>query len=303
MSMVLKNRRAITFLEIVVAVAILAVAMIPMFGLMSRGAVESDRNASQAFAINKATEVLNTLLDNVPFAAIRQGNPGYIRSDDISKLDRYSNYPDAWAQRMVGLMFPGTSREGAGWVCRGVVSDARGIHYLVHLKVEDVPSVQQAQRPETQKIGSAFPDGAPLPFSQVNEVTFSFLRNPSILSDGDWLVDYATDINEPGKPLTEAELSPNAVAEAPGNIYLDQSGDGSSTGADGFVDPTAARYTARMITSKVPYQAPDDQAHVPVKKLLVQIQWNLDQRYFATPETSEGQVQRIHLMTIKGGID
>lgn len=303
MGMLFKSRRAITFLEIVIAVAILAVAMIPMFGLMSRGAVESDRNASQAFAISKATEVLNTLLDNVPFVAIRQGNPGYIKADDISKLDRYKDYTDTWAQRMVGLMFPGTSREGAGWVCRGVVSDARGIHYLVHLKVEDVPSVQQSQRPETKKIGSNFPDGAPSTFNEVNEITFSFLRNPSMLSDGNWLVDYAGDVSEPGKPLTEAELSPNGVAEAPGNIYLDQSGDGSSAGANGFVDPTAARYTARMVTSKVPYQAPDDQAHVPMKKLLVQVQWNLDQRYFATPETSEGQVQRVHLMTIKGDID
>ena len=301
--MVFKNRRAITFLEIVIAVAILAVAMIPMFGLMSRGTVESDRNASQAFAINKATEVLNTLLDNVPFVAIRQGNPGYIKVDDISKLDRYSSYTDAWAQRMIGLMFPGTTREGAGWVCRGVVPDARGIHYLVHLKVEDVASVQRAQRPETQKIGSAFPDSAPVNFNQVDEVTFSFLRNPSMLSDGNWLVDYATDVSESGKPLTEAELSPNGIAEAPGNIYLDQSGDGSPIGPDGFVDPTAARYTARMVTNKMPYQAPDDQAHVPMKKLLVQVQWNLDQRYFATPETSEGQVQRIHLMTIKGDID
>jgi hypothetical protein len=40
-----------------------------------------------------------------------------------------------------------------------------------------------------------------------------------------------------------------------------------------------------------------------MKKLLVQVQWNLEQKYFKTPEESKGRVQRVHLMTIKGDID
>ena len=298
------NRKAITFLEIVIAVTILAIAMIPLFGLMSRGAVETDRNASQAFAINKAAEILDTMLDTVPFAAIRQGNPGFIKVDDISSIDRYSNFTQDWARRVVPMMFPGSAAEGAGWPCRGIVTDSRGIHYLVHMKVEDVTStIGAGQRPETMNIGSGFPSAQPNDFSQVSDMTFSFLNNPAALTDGTWIVDYASDINEAGKPLTEIELDAGSgVAQAPGNIYLDQV-PAAQAGGNGFLDPVASRFTARMIAPKVPYSAPEDQSYVPMKRLIVQIQWNLNQRYYSQPETDEGQVQRIHLMTLKGNID
>jgi hypothetical protein len=58
-----------------------------------------------------------------------------------------------------------------------------------------------------------------------------------------------------------------------------------------------------MITSKVPYDASEQFAWCTMKKILVQVQWNLDQKFFKTPETNEGRVQRVHLMTLKGDID
>jgi len=102
--MVLKNRRAVTFIEIVIAVGILAVAMIPLFGLISRQTVDTDRNASQAFAMNKASEILNTLLDNVPFAALRQGNPGFIRVDDLAGKSKFRRFNEDWARKMVPVL-------------------------------------------------------------------------------------------------------------------------------------------------------------------------------------------------------
>ena len=69
------KKKAITFLEILIAAVVMAIAMIPVFGMLSRQTVETDKNVTQAFAINKATEILNFLLDNVSIVAIREGNP------------------------------------------------------------------------------------------------------------------------------------------------------------------------------------------------------------------------------------
>ncbi len=298
------NRKAVTFLEIVIAVAILAIALIPLFGLMSRSTVETDRNASQAFAMSKASEVLNTLLDNVPFAAIRQGNPGFIKTDDLQTRARFKKFNDGWAKKLVPMLFQGSQKESGGWVCRGVISDSRGINYLVHLRVEDVISEIKLPRSERIQIGTSFPGGAPSDFPETGELSFRFLRNPGLLSDGGWYQDYTDDKNEAGKPYSEFDLaSGKGVAESPVNLYLDQGMESLGANSPRFIDPTAERYTAKMVSEKVPYDASDKFAWCSMKKLLVQVQWNLDQQYFKTPETTEGRVQRLHLMTIKADID
>lgn len=302
--MFLPDRRAVTFIEIVVAVAILAVAMIPLFSLISRQTVETDKNAAQAFAINKATEVLNTILDNVPFAALRQGNPGYIKVDDISKVARFAKYNDNWAKKIVPVLFQGSQKEAAGYPCRGIVTDARGIHYLVHLRVEDIPSEKKPQKPERIQVGQAFPDGNPKDFSSSSELSFAFLRNPAIISDGSWLQDYAEDPADTSKPFSELDIGQGkGISEAPGNVYLDQGMEGFDANAPRFLNPTAERYTPKMVTEKTVYDAGEKFAWCSMKKLVIQVQWNLDQRYFSKPEEKAGKIQRIHLMTIKGDID
>ncbi|HAE39263.1 MAG TPA: hypothetical protein DCG57_11585 [Candidatus Riflebacteria bacterium] len=300
--MAFTNRRAVTFIEIVIAVGILAVAMIPLFGLMSRQTVDTDRNASQAFAMNKASEILNAILDNVPFAALRQGNPGFIKVDDIATRAKYQRYNEDWARKMVPVLFPGSDNQSAGWPCRGVFTDSRGISYLVHLRVEDVTSEQKPPRPERVKIGPSFPAGSPTSFAETREMTFAFLRNPAILSDGSWLQEYSRDPAQ--RPYAEVDLgSGRGVAESPNDIYRDEGMEGASADEPRYLDPTAERYTTKMVTEKVPYDVSDKYGWCVMKKLLVQVQWNLDQRYFNNPEATEGRVQRIHLMTIKGDID
>ncbi|MBU1108098.1 MAG: hypothetical protein KKB51_15610 [Candidatus Riflebacteria bacterium] len=300
--MVFLNRKAVTFIEIVIAVGILAVAMIPLFGLMSRQTVETDRNASQAFAMNKASEILNTILDNVPFAALRQGNPGFIKVDDLAAKTKYKRYNDAWALKILPVLFQGSEKQGAGWPCSGIFTDSRGIHYLVHLRVEDVFSEQKPPRPERTKIGAGFPAGAPNRFAETSELTFAYLRNPAIFSAGDWLQEYSRDPAQ--SPYAEVDLgSSRGVAESPQNVYQDEGMEGSGPDDPRYTDPTAERYTTKMVTEKVPYDTGDKYAWCVMKKLLIQVQWNLDQRYFENPEATDGRVQRIHLMTIKGDID
>ena len=129
------KKKALTFLEILIAATVMVVAMIPIFGMLSRQTVETDKNASQAFAINKATGVLNTLLDNVSFVAIREGNPGYLRVDELPKLEKYSDLDSDWVKKMSSILFNHTNHESNGYKCRGTVTDSKGIKYLIHLIV------------------------------------------------------------------------------------------------------------------------------------------------------------------------
>ena len=168
------KKKAITFLEILIAATVMVVAMIPIFGMLSRQTVETDKNASEAFAINKATEILNTLLDNVSFVAIREGNPGFLRIDDLPQLEKYSDLDSDWVKKMSSILFNHTDKESNGYKCRGIVKDSKGISYLIHLRVEDVISTTKHSKPEQIKIGESYPDSYPNEFPEQSEVNFTF---------------------------------------------------------------------------------------------------------------------------------
>jgi hypothetical protein len=138
-------------LEIIIAVAILVVAVVPLFTLMSKQTTDTDLVASQAYAINKASETLNAFLDNVPFAAIRQGNPGYLAVDDISKMAKFTRYDDNWAKKMSTMLFNNTKKESLGYPCKGIIEDARGTAYLILLKLRMSAPVKSCLSPKEYK--------------------------------------------------------------------------------------------------------------------------------------------------------
>lgn len=298
------KKKAITFLEILIAATVMVVAMIPIFGMLSRQTVETDKNASQAFAINKATEVLNTLLDNVSFVAIREGNPGYLRVDDLPHTEKYSDLDSDWAKKMSSILFNHTNQEANGYKCRGTVTDSKGISYLIHLRVEDVVSTTKHSKPEQIKIGEGFPNSYPNEFPEQQEVNFAFLKNSSIITSSQWTQDFAESPDETGKPFTELDVNSKGVSESPQNIYKDEGLDNvKSKTKHSFINPTAERFTAKMVMSKVPYQVEESLSWCPFKRLIVQVQWNLEPKYYSDPENPKGNIQRIHLIAIKGDID
>ena len=300
------NKKAITFLEIIIAVTVMAVAMIPIFGMLSRQTVETDKNAAQAFAINKATEILNALIDNVSFVALRQGNPGYIRVDDLQAIPRYQELrlDQLWAKNMSTTLFNSSNADANGFPCRGIITDSKGISYLVHLRVEDIPSNIRHNKPERKQIGENYPDGEPDDFAEQSDVNFSFLKNPSLITSSKWTQDFAETTEETGKPFTELDIPGKAVSESPVNFYKDEGLNNLPGNTKySFLNPTAERFTGKMVMKKLPYITDSSFAWCPFKRLIIQIQWNMDPKYYSDPESTKGNIQRIHLMAIKGDID
>lgn len=65
------SRHGFTLIEILIATFVLAFAMIPVFGLMTRGAVRTDLNAGYTNAVELASGVMNQLLsEQTTFASL-----------------------------------------------------------------------------------------------------------------------------------------------------------------------------------------------------------------------------------------
>ncbi len=308
---ILQSQAAFTLIEVVLAMAILAATMAPIFFFMSKGASDTDFNVSRMFAISRASEILNAMLDNVPFQALRAGIPGYIKVEDLKKTEGYEKFDDAWAAKFVNTVFPGSEKAAAGYPCQCVVNDPRGQHYKITLRVEDIssPGASKDEKPPLKKIGKDYPAKAPKDFSAIGtgEPTFSYLKNPAKLLSPTWhqrvylpnpvgMLPKATEFR------FETEL-PGKVSENHENFYLDEGYDKYQADAFRFSDPTATRLTQRMAKTQVTYTANEDFKYCGLKRLIIEVQWNIDKSNLKTPDTTGSGMRRIHLMTLKADID
>lgn len=308
---ILQSSAAFTLIEIILAMAILAATMVPIFFFMSKGASDTDFNVSRMFAISRASEILNAMLDNVPFQALRAGVPGYIKVDDLKTVGGYERFDDAWAHKFVHTVFPGSSKEAAGYACQSVVSDPRGQFYRIILRVEDIasPGSSKDEKPPVKKIGSTYPAKPPKDFTTIGtgEPTFSYLKNPAKLLSQGWhqhvyLPNPVGMLPKAGEFRFETEL-PAKVSENHENFYLDEGYEKYQADAFRFSDPTATRLTQRLAKTQVAYTANEDFKYCGLKRLIIEVQWNTDKPLLRTPEKTGSGMRRIHLMTIKADID
>lgn len=297
--------------EIVLAMAILAATMVPVFYFMSKGAADTDYNVSRMFAISRASETLNAMLDNVPFQALRAGIPAYIRIDDLAGVEGYESYNEEWATRFINTVYPGSEKTSAGWPCQIVISDPRGQHYKITLRVEDIPALAKSVnlKPEMKRIGNEYPGKAPADFAAfpTQEPTFSFLKNPAKLQSQAWhqikyVPNPVSQMSDGTNHLFETEL-PKKVSENHENFYRDEGYDKFHADAFRFENPTAVRMNQRMAKSLVSYSNDENFKYCGLKRLIIEVQWNIEKAYMKKPEQPGTGLRRIHLMTIKADID
>ncbi|PKL43771.1 MAG: hypothetical protein CVV41_08360 [Candidatus Riflebacteria bacterium HGW-Riflebacteria-1] len=305
------RRSAFTMLEIILAMAILAATMVPVFYFMSKGASDTDFNVSRMYAISRASETLNAMLDNVPFQALRAGIPGFIRIDDLTSAEGYEKFNEAWAEKFITTVFPGSEKTAAGWPCQNIVNDPRGQHYKITLRVEDIPSLATSAnlKPEMKMIGADYPDTAPADFAAFPAVepTFSFLKNPAKLMSQAWhqikyVPNPVSQMSDGTNFLFETEL-PKKVSENHENFYRDEGYEKYQANAFRFVNPTATRLSQRMAKSMVSYTNDENFKYCGLKRLIIEVQWNIEKAYLKNPDQPGTGQRRIHLMTIKADID
>ncbi|HNV69888.1 MAG TPA: hypothetical protein PKO06_09335, partial [Candidatus Ozemobacteraceae bacterium] len=226
---------------------------------------------------------LNTLLDNVPFEVIREGAPaGLLSFENLDKVPAVANYykslgvDAAYVQKMSSMLFPGCDKiTDKSWRCQGVIDDPRGISYLATLLVLDLVDNSSIKKPEQIPWGTSFPE--------INQVTYSYCKNPAILDRPDWRIsDFEWNL-------------PNQIGVPPESQNMYKEPD--------FTSPTLVRFTTRLLADKVNYTDNEDLAFCAMKKLIIQIQWNLDKSLYRKPDVLDKQTQRIHLMTLKADLN
>ncbi len=260
--------RGITLPEVVLAMFVLASALIPIFGLLTQDVKDTDTLVSQAFAIDRARLVLNTLLDEVPFSDLRAGNPAILVGPRAASL--------------AALLFPNGAKAGGGFACEGIATDPRGIHYHIYLRSEPI---------EDTTVN--FTEG---------EFYFSFYRNPTPEDQPGWATMTAeatvTEVthNQPSIYQTGGPTNPGRVL--PPYRYLVGPATTTLWGPEQeFRSGKRVRIDQRQVV-----QADADGRFCLMQRLLLQIRWNLAMKEYARPTTSAGRPQRIHVITYKANL-
>ena len=152
----IKAKKGVTLMEIMIALLILAFAFLPIIAVIGTSTKDTDVANSMVFAQTTARNILDTLLDDVPFnSIITTGN-----NIAIAKIQNYRTYN---ADSFLG-MFGAKSDEA-----KGEVIDERGITYEITIYAVPI----EASDNENHNVA--------------NEMLFSYLPRP--LYEGDTLED------------------------------------------------------------------------------------------------------------------
>lgn len=186
------KRLGVTLLEIMTAVLILAMAFLPLIGVIGTSTKDSDVANSQVFAQTSARNILDTFLDDVPFKAISvastpdSGDFAYTEPDEVKALTsvdygnlmsmaELSDVPEKDFYRVSFLSLMGNNA-GDG-LARGELIDERGLVYKTRLFV--------------------FPIAASTDSSvTADEITFAYMPRPEYERQPDWYVTDKTHMKD-----------------------------------------------------------------------------------------------------------
>lgn len=132
------NKTAITFTEIMVAVLLLVVLLLPVFNFLTKAMKDTDRIYVECVAITHARQIMDTMLYQIPWKDIRE-------SDD--KMKCYFEVPNAtdddndetnFLKSIVPVIF-GEGCEQSGKFCGdGIIKTDKGFWIRTRAKVVDL---------------------------------------------------------------------------------------------------------------------------------------------------------------------
>ncbi len=151
----IKAKKGVTLMEIMTALLILAFAFLPIIGVIGTSTKDTDVANSVVFAQTTARNILDTLLDDVPFNSIV---PTGKDKQYIAKIKKYKGYEPESFLSMIGA---GVGSEDA----KGEVFDERGIKYDITIYAFPISASHTGDHDVT------------------NELLFSYLPRPQYEGD------------------------------------------------------------------------------------------------------------------------
>ncbi|HNW33427.1 MAG TPA: hypothetical protein PKM25_00710 [Candidatus Ozemobacteraceae bacterium] len=254
----------VTLTEVMLAMLVLATALIPVFGVLTRDVKDTDLLAANSFAIDRARFVLNSLLDNLPFSGLIPGNPAMITGPGAASF--------------AAALFPGSVLAAGGYSCNGIASDGRGIQYSIYLRSDPILDGSTAIQPGT-------------------ELTFSFFQNPRPEEQLGWasLTADAAHTESLGQPSVYQKTGPgNPLNVVSPYRYF------GIPGAMHVWGPA----TTPVVVDQRRLARPDALGrYYLMQRLVLQIRWNLATSEYRRPESTVGRPQRLHVVTYKANLD
>ncbi len=150
----MSTKRGITFIEIMIAVLVLGLLLIPVFGYLSGSVHDTEKIYSEAIAISRAKLIMDTMMFQIPWRVIREGKDGgpcrfsvYKQGESASKIpearrktnDGLNSFLTAIIPKMFGegtVVNASTNREE--WRGEGTFTTKKGIVFKARAQVTDL---------------------------------------------------------------------------------------------------------------------------------------------------------------------
>lgn len=166
-----QGRRGITLVEIMTALLILAFAFLPIIGMIGTGTKDTDISETYIFAQTSARNILDSILDDVPFYALR---PATSQVSDIGEANDESNVGELFdidpplgpEYRVASFLRSIGNDPSVDRFTRGELTDDRGYKYKLKIFVFPIPSTAA--------------------FDMDKEMSFRYLPRPDFETQANW---------------------------------------------------------------------------------------------------------------------
>ena len=139
-----KNRVGITFIEVVIAALLIMIVLLPVFNFLTNSVKETERIYVEVMATSRAKRIMDTILFQIPWRALREGNP-CVFADPLQDDPVKQGYPEVQGtaqlfdnviQKMMG---DGCELDGRSFRGDGLIKDPdKGFWFRTRVKVEDL---------------------------------------------------------------------------------------------------------------------------------------------------------------------
>jgi len=132
------GKTGLTFVEVMISVLILAALLAPVYKFMNSAVRDTERFYVETVAISQAKFIMDALMFQIPWRAIRAGNPA--RFEDPKAVPAIRILLESLLPRMFGTGYEGPS---AGiYLGDGLFADKKGFLYRIRLKCVDLGEVE-----------------------------------------------------------------------------------------------------------------------------------------------------------------
>lgn len=117
-----------SLLEVLIAVFILAVAIIPVVALISRDSINTVVLANSEFSQHYARTILETMLDQIDFDDLLIGSPAILTGES--------------AKNYGARLFPSNEGNTGSHLCEGITTNNRGWQFHAYMEAHEIPDNQ-----------------------------------------------------------------------------------------------------------------------------------------------------------------